>query len=185
MHRESAEPGSTLPPGVAQEPPGEPQESAAGNAPSDLAVGLIALLLGLAYLGAIPSQVSPETDGAAGVSGRTLPYLIGGILALLGAALTAKSLWRRTAAFKRSRDPGSRERALRATQMVGIVAGYWLGVTTVGYVIASAVALLVAMRFSGARTWWTLLLVASIVPPLMYWFFHVVMQIPLPEAPLF
>ncbi len=159
------------------------------SAGRDLIVGLVAVVLGLAYLLAIGSQVSAETDGLDGVSGQTLPHLIGGVLTFLGAALTVQALLRRRAekasgqATMQAGEDWSRWR--RAAMMVGLVACYWLGVTYIGYVVATAAALLAAMLFSGARNWKPMLILVLVVPPLMYWVFHELMYIPLPEALLF
>lgn len=167
-------------------------ESAGANRASagrDLIVGLVAVVLGLAYLLAIGWQVSAETDGLDGVSGQTLPHLIGGLLTLLGLALTVQSVLRRRAAQATGQasaqggEDWSRWR--RAALMVGLVACYWLGVTYIGYVVSTAAALLAAMLFSGARNWKTMLILVLVVPPLMYWVFHELMYIPLPEALLF
>jgi hypothetical protein len=151
----------------------------------DVWIGLVTVACGLAYLYATPLQVSPDADGEAGVSGRTLPYLAGALMILLGVALSLTS-WARARVTPRD---GSAPAVLaglgRVLVYVGLIAGYALGIAIVGYVVSTACALLAAMVFSGARGWLTLALVTAITPAVLFGVFHLVMKIPLPQAWLF
>lgn len=151
----------------------------------DVWIGAATIVFAIAYLGAIRYQVVPDSDGYDNISGRTLPYLIGATILMLGLLLSASS-WR--AASKA--QPGgtvivTRDRVLRAVAYAGAITLYAVGIEHIGYIITTAAALLFAMIFSGVRKPVPLALATLVVPPALYWFFHVVMQIPLPEAPFF
>ncbi len=151
----------------------------------DVWIGVCTFVCGLLYLLFISSQVSPESDGPAGVSGRTLPYIVGATLLGLGALLAGASWQRMRTASRAGSVLPTRAALLRVSIYAGAIALYALGISTLGYVVSTAPALLFAMLFSGARKRITLLLVTLIVPPLMYLGFHVLMKIPLPEAMFF
>ena len=148
-------------------------------------IGVATVVVGIVYLLFIRSQVSAETDGEAGVSGRTLPYFVGVLLLLLGTLLAAASYLRARTARRDGSLIITRAALGRVAIYIGAIVLYALGINYVGYIVSTAAALLFAMIFSGARNRLTLLLLTLIVPPLMYWLFHVLMQIPLPETPLF
>ncbi len=155
------------------------------NCLRDLWIGVGTFAAGLLYLLFIGSQVSPESDGPAGVSGRTLPYIVGALLLLLGGALTVTAWLRSRTSDRAGTVILSRSALLRVLIYIGAITLYAVGISTLGYVVSTAPALLFAMWFSGARNRTAMLLVTLIVPPLLYLGFHVLMKIPLPEALFF
>lgn len=151
----------------------------------DAWIGVATAVAGAVYLLLIAGQVSAETDGEQGVSGRTLPHVVGWLIVALGALLAAASGWRARSA-RRSGSVLITGAALRRVVIyIGVIALYAWGIATIGYVVSTAAALLFAMLFSGARNRLALLLMTALTPLLMYGLFHRLMQIPLPEALLF
>src|SRR5690606_17750291 len=121
----------------------------------------------------------------AGVSGRTLPYLAGVLMLLLGGALSLTAWARAGRAAREAPEPVASTGWGRVLIYTGLVALYAVSIASLGYVVSTAWALLAAMIFSGARGWLKLALVAAITPGILYGVFHVVMKIPLPDAWLF
>ncbi len=137
------------------------------------------------YLILIPSQTLPEHDGFASISSRTLPYLIGLTVLLLGVVLCGVSLRRSRRATPGGWPLVGRQAALRVLVYTGAIVLYTVGIGYLGYVTSSVAMLLFAMWFSGARKRY-IIVVASIATSLiLYGFFHLLMQIPLPETPLY
>lgn len=151
----------------------------------DFWIGVVTIVATLAYLGLIPFQVHPDTDGYDNISGRTLPYLVGGALLVLGAALAVTSHRKARRVLADGATGFSRDAARRVLVYVALITLYALGIAWIGYVVSTAAALAFAMWFSGARNRVAMVVVTLVTPPLLYWFFHVLMQIPLPEALLF
>jgi len=151
----------------------------------DLWIGVATVALGTAYLYGITLQVSAEVDGAAGVSGRTLPYLAGGLMVLLGAALALTS-WNRSRTLpSEAQAPIDLVGLRRVLAYILLIAAYAASMATIGYVVSTACALLAAMKFSGAHGRLRLGLITVVTPALLYGFFIYIMKIPLPDAWLF
>lgn len=148
----------------------------------DVWIGAVTAVIALVYLWLIPSQVAGDTDGYDGISGRTLPYFIGVVLLALGVLLALSSARKARKAQAGAAAIVSWPTAQRVLIYTLAIALYTVGIATIGYVVATLVVLPFAMYFSGARRWRTLVLTTLIVPPALYWFFHVIMQIPMPEA---
>lgn len=118
----------------------------------NLAVGLLALAVGLAYALCIPYEVSDYSEGH-NVSGRTLPAILAVLLMLAGAGLSVRS-WlarkRNLPAAGAETPPMSPAARRRVAAYACLVAGYTLGLTYVGFIVSTAAAMWLSMRLSGA-----------------------------------
>ena len=146
--------------------------------------GVCVVVLAAAYLLMTPVQVSSVTDGFENLTGRTFPYIIGTATLLLGLMLAVRSF----SALKRvpkspdaaGETPGSGARKV-AYYTVAIML-YTVCMGTIGYVVSTAGMLAYAMWATGARDKRIIAAAVVVVPPLIYWVFHYVMQIPFPDA---
>lgn len=148
----------------------------------DMYIGIAFVLIGLCYILITPYQVSDESDGFENITGRSFPYLIGGVLSLLGGCLAARSMKRVSHAHDGTPiriDPDKLRRVV--TYSLAMIA-YALLFTFIGYISSTLIALVFAMWFSGAKFNIAFICVAIIFPPLLYYLFHILMQIPLPDA---
>ncbi|MCL1940095.1 MAG: tripartite tricarboxylate transporter TctB family protein [Desulfovibrionaceae bacterium] len=163
-----------------------------GHARRDCFLGLGVLALGLGYFLAIPWQVSALADGADNISGRTLPYLIAGVISLLGVALVLQA-YRRLWALPRPADADRKEGAEQGTGMFSrtmliycaVIGLYALGMEYVGYMVSTAAVLLFAMWLHGARGKLLMAVMAAVTPPIIYLIFRYGVQVPFPDALLF
>lgn len=165
--------------------PGIPAGTSRQELRRDAWIGVATMLGAVLYLVLIPSQVQSEHDGFAHISGRTLPYLIGTTVLVLGALLSVLAARRSRRAPVTDVAPSASGPTLRVAVYTGAIALYAIGIGQLGYVTSSLVMLLFAMWFSGERRWLVLLVATIATPLVLYGFFHVVMQIPLPETPLY
>ena len=153
----------------------------------DFLIGLGTALLAGAYLLLIPYQVQSDSDGYDFVSGRTLPFLVGGFLLLTGVCLAATSLggMARQTSGDPARDASVLTRHKRVFMLAVITVLYTLGITYIGYILSTVVVLVVTMFFSGERRKYILLAVSIVTSVVLYYFFHVLMRVPLPHTLLF
>ncbi len=156
------------------------------NHTKNLLVGVLALLLGLAYALCIPHQVSDYSEGH-NVSGRTLPAILAGLLMLAGAGLAVQSwLARRGSLSSGNRDgaatPLSRAAMLRMAAYVCLVAGYALGLTYAGFITSTAAAIWLAMRLSGAGRPVLTAAISLAGAGFLYVFFTLVMDVYFPDG---
>ena len=109
------------------------------------------MLFGLVFLILTPLQVSSVTDGFENLSGRTFPYIISGMIILLGGTLTLLCY------LKLRRVPREESRAAQSGGIrkvavyVGAITLYALGMGFIGYVVSTAAMLVYAMWVTGAR----------------------------------
>ena len=154
----------------------------------DFLIGMGTVLLAGLYLALIPYQVQPDSDGYDFVSGRTLPFMVGGFLLITGLALTIKSLrtMHRTSSYEQApshESPGHRYK--RVAMLTTLAVLYTLGLTYMGYIVSTILALAAAMVFSGERRKRLVVIISILTSVLLYYFFHKLMQVPLPDTLLF
>ena len=152
----------------------------------NLLVGVLALLMGLAYAFCIPHQVSDYSEGH-DVSGRTRPAILAGLLMLAGAGLTIQSWLARRGGpssgnGEETATPLSRAALWRMAAYVCLVAGYTLGLTYVGFIASTAVAIWLAMRLSGAGRPVLTAAISLVGAGFLYIFFTLVMDVYFPEG---
>lgn len=150
----------------------------------DAGIGAVAALGAAIYLALIPSQVQPLDDGLVLISGRTLPYLVGATMLLLGVVLCVASLHRARIATPGGAALVGRKPARVLAYALAIVL-YTLGIGHLGYVTTSVAMLVFAMWFSGLRRPLVLVVAGIATPMVLYGLFHALMQIPLPDTPLY
>ena len=113
---------------------------------------------------------------------------LGGFLLLSGAALTFTSLGklRQTGdKARRSNPDNSGNRYMRVAILTGVAVLYTLGLTYIGYIVSTILALAGAMVFSGERRSRLVVVISVITSVTLYYFFHKLMQVPLPHTLLF
>jgi len=148
----------------------------------DFWIGVFVFAFALVFLALSQTQVSFETDGFDNISGRTFPYIIGGVQLILGAALMA---WNWPALKLANSTKGctfNKARTRRIAIYAGSILVYTVMIYYIGYLVSTFAALVFALWFSGAKRNLATFLVALVTPLLMYYVFHVLMQIPFPES---
>ena len=151
----------------------------------DAWIGVVTAFGAALYLILIPWQVQPDHDGFARISGRTVPYLIGATMLVLGALLCGLAARRARHMAPGGKRLFERDPVVRVAVYTGAIALYTVGIEQVGYMTSSAVMLLFAMWFSGARNRLVVLASVLVTPVVLYGVFHLLMQIPMPETPLY
>lgn len=146
-------------------------------------VGVLALVIGLAYALCIPYEVSDYSEGH-NVSGRTLPAILAGLLMLAGAGLAVQSWARRhtVPAAEKPSAPADGAARRRMAAYVCLVAGYALGLTYVGFITSTTLALWLAMRLSGAGRPLLTAAISLAGAAALYVFFTLVMDVYFPEG---
>lgn len=144
-------------------------------------VGVLALVIGLAYALCIPYEVSDYSEGH-NVSGRTLPAILAGLLMLAGAGLAVQSWARRRKAPAPETAPADGAARRRMAAYVCLVAGYALGLTYIGFLTSTALALWLAMRLSGAGRPLLTAAISLAGAAALYVFFTLVMDVYFPEG---
>lgn len=151
----------------------------------DMCVGLAALLVAVFFLAATPFQVSPRSDDY-GITGRTMPVLVAGMLLALGAMLFLRNLLSLRRAAPRAEPPEKkadrRRRFGRALLYTAAIAVYIAGFSFVDYILSSTAMVAFGMWMSGFRNRMAFVCIAAVMPSLIYYIFSVVMEIPLPES---
>lgn len=146
----------------------------------------VVVALGLVYWALVPAQIAPET-APFGISGRFFPRLIAIMAVACGSVLLVRSL------LTSGRPDSSADETLgfesaalgRVAIYVAILIGYVVGMAVLGYVVATAIAMVLLLLHAGARDWPTVGVVAVAVPAGLYLFFEKVMIVPLPRGLLF
>jgi len=123
----------------------------------------------------VPDSVAGTLDSPA-----VLPLIMFTALGLLGAALLANGLSaRRAAGLGPGRSAADWRKALG---MLGICAGYLALIVVVGLPVASAIGLIVTLRYFGGRRWHVMVPIGIIVPALLWAFFVYVVHVSMPPA---
>ena len=131
----------------------------------------------------IPAQVeiyvlggSPEQN----LGPRSFPYLMSGLIGLLGIALIVMSL--------RKRDVGSRpirvpmDAKLRVAGVLAISAGYLWAMTLFGYLVPTFLSTVLLLRLFGERRWWLSLLISAGTAAFLFLFFGRVFHMLMPRG---
>lgn len=148
----------------------------------DFVISAVLFVIGAAYLVLSQTQIDETTDGFKHISGRTFPYIIGGTICLLNVFGMLVNWRGMRQASHGEATPFDSRRLKRAAIYAVSIAVYGLMIAYVGYLVSTFIALAYCMRFSGAPVNKSFIAVAIIAPPLMYYLFHILMQIPLPDA---
>ena len=150
----------------------------------DFWLGVAAIVLGVGYALCIPWQVSDFSEGY-NISGRTFPYIISGIMVLIGLGLTVTA-WKKlkTAYQHEFCVPFSRETRIRICAYIALIAAYILGICYVGFAVSTVLACYTAMWLSGARNKKIILLISLVTTASIYVLFTIVMEVYFPETPL-
>lgn len=113
----------------------------------DITGGLALCALALAYLWG--ATLIPQSTLSDEVGARGLPFALGFLLALVGAAIAGKAWLSRTAAHREERGEGQAS-LRRVLGLLACIALYVFVAWLVGYIIASAVLLLAVSLYEGA-----------------------------------
>jgi len=153
----------------------------------DTLIGVFTIALSAIYLFLIRYQVQPDSDGYDNVSGRTLPYLVGFFLLFFGSLLALISA-RRGGQRKNISELtaiASNPAAKRVLIYLFLTILYLLGISYLGYVVSSIVALIILILFNGEKRLLLVCVVAVITSISLFYFFNTLMRIPLPPTLLF
>jgi len=147
----------------------------------DCALGLVAVLIGAVFWALIPIEVGYQRS-AFGITGRFFPTLAA-ILVIACGSLLAVRAYLSPPPPPDERPAGLERPALRRLlPYATIVIAYVLLIDVLGYLVSTVAALGVLLYQTGTRSWPVLALVAVVVPLLLYYLFHEVMLVPLPEG---
>lgn len=141
-------------------------------------LGIAALATSGALFICIPLTISDMSS--TGVSGRAFPYVINTFLGILGVALTLSSLKGRPE--KKEVPRLSRAQIKDIILWLGIVCLYALGISYVGFLVSTFFAVFACLWFLGMRRPVPLALMTLVLPPLLWWFFHKVVEVQFPQA---
>ena len=155
----------------------------------DTKIGLVICISFVsALLFIVPSQIEEEV-GHHYQSPSLYPKILIGVMILLSMLMTATSLRKRTAITNKS---GLKSARLLSSQnirvfvmIVASIAYIWIVVDWLGFLLSSAIILLFSMRFYGYRNTFVTILIAVIVPIVVYYIFKVSLQMPLPMGSIF
>jgi len=135
------------------------------------------------YFAIIPYHV--EHTPHPGLSPAFLPILITWFLIITGAVLIGQCIWkrkRRKPAFHVSWD---REEKNHGLKILSVSILYVYFISTLGYIVATPLALVAFMILMGARRWRTLLITVGLFTSLIYLIFEYFLKISLPMGTLF
>jgi hypothetical protein len=152
--------------------------------PSDGWAGAVLLAASLFFL---VHLIGSQSEGVtAYVSATTLPTVLAGVMAVLGALLLvgASRQWRRAAPVQPVANV-DRGAAARVLLLVGGTAAYIALLPWLGYLFCTALYIGSVAWLFGNRRPWVVLLMMLLVPAALLLFFEKFMIIPLPSAALF
>lgn len=151
----------------------------------DITFAIVTIVFSLFYAASTCWTIAAREETF--LNGRTFPYFIAVILFILGACLlytTCKQLKR----DKQSLPPAlhlSLGEMKRVALYLVILSLYCFGIVYVGYVVSTALTLLVLMIFNGAKNKIAIALMTAIVPCCMWYIFSVLMEVQFPQALLY
>lgn len=158
-------------------------------------LGLVTIAFGLFY--AFSTLVTVEVSSMkAVISGRTFPYIIAGMLVVLGAAMTvvsvahtkvlnklaAKGIEAPHLKAETENAPIGKYQLARLASYFGLLVLYLLGMEYVGYMVSSAVMMLASMWIFGARNKVVMAVLTVVTPVALYYFFHFVIEVQFPDT---
>lgn len=159
----------------------------ARRSPRDAAFGLgvaAGAILFAAFV--IPAFISvPESVKAAPLSPAFLPYVLSGLIAVLGLVCAGQAMFGRGVPKEDGEgfDPAPRW-PLAAVLVAGVLAAFWWLPEIAGMLPVSIGAMAVLLLMGGERSAVRLVLVSILVPLAVWLFFTRVALVPLPEGPL-
>lgn len=124
---------------------------------------LVVALAGAGIVAAVPSQI--EEEGGLGVSGVTLPYLMGALILVLGVSLVWSSV--RTPGAGVTAGPGGR-RAWGPWAAVLTIVGHVLLFDVLGYRLATMGLLLALALLYGLPPRWTFFALVVVTPLVIF-----------------
>lgn len=151
-------------------------------------IGAFALCLGVVYGVCIPFQAQPYGEGF-GISGQTLPKLIASALILCGVLMmynARKDLQRIKANPAAEEKPAAPLFSSSDIKRIGVyvvlLMVYLTVVPYLGFIVGTVPTLAAAMWLSGARNRAAIAGVSLISPPILYFAFAKLMEVPLPSG---
>ncbi len=148
-----------------------------------LSIAAAALVFALAV---IPAFISvPASVKAAPLSPAFLPYVLTGLIAVLGLVCAAQAMFGQGVPKEDGEgfDP-ARGWAWKMILVLGVFTAFWWLPETVGTLPVAIVAMAVLLAMGGERSWVRGAAVAILVPTLVWLFFTQVAQVPLPAGPI-
>lgn len=146
----------------------------------DIATGVLAMVFGGLYrqqAHRIENSLLSDAVGAGGVPGA-----IGGLMLLAGAGLLAKGLWRMWKAPVPEVGMPNWPTHRMALSLLAVLATYVVALPVLGYLLAMPLLMAGIAWLAGARTHRTVLLVAAVGGPLLWFTFDRVLQVRLPAG---
>lgn len=168
------------------------------NGRTNLAAGLIFLLLGLGALFLlIPHGIQvPESLQYQALSPAYWPNIVAGSMTAIGAALLLVTLLRDKMGMQRPAEPASgpdgqslgsrasRWTAFRPFGALAICFGLYFGLEPLGFVLCTAIALVLLMLLAGEFRIGVIIPISIIVPLCLYLFFTKAASVPIPGGVL-
>ena len=151
----------------------------------DILFAIVTLVFALAFT--ISIFVTIHSPDEAVVDGRTFPFFIAAGLFILGACLLYSSCRQLKLIECTLGDTlGLSSNQIKAVVFyLFILVLYCLGIMYIGYIVSTAITLLVLMLFYGAKNKIVITIMACIVPFLMWLVFVVLMEVQFPQTLLY
>lgn len=151
----------------------------------DFFFGVFCLALSMFLAWAITATIA-ERPSHTGITARTFPYIINILLLITGGVLTAVSGLRLAKMDKSRKNPAppllSREQLVRLTIFVGLLIAYLIGLSTIGFLTSSIIAIAAAHWVLGARNLLVIGLISVIGSTTVWYLFDKVMGVQFPET---
>ncbi len=156
------------------------------NRKLDIIAGLLFIAIAALIIWvAIPYGVQePKKIKFVALSPSYYPRLVGYCLLIFGAALVGTRLTRSQDESTDSSNLVRKDWLMKLACIIGTLAGYYLCLETLGFVLASTIALFILLLLAGERKPIPLLLISTLLPVSLHLFFTKVANIPIPSGPL-
>lgn len=149
----------------------------------DLRFGIGTIVFSLLFCVSI--VVTIKEQSMTGINGRAFPWLIAAFLFLLGLGLSIAS-WKRLRMCDTpsvSRPSAGRPIQVRAMIVyLGLVSAYVLGIAHIGFVVSTALFIVVLLVFYRIKSKAVLVLMVCVWPFLLWYVFHALIGVQFPEA---
>ena len=153
----------------------------------DAIFGLIIALFGMAYILLTVTQVAAPEESDTIISPRSMPYLIGGVLTLLGLTL----FWDANRQIRQACTSMHAEDALplinglegkRALVLGCSLVAYCFGMLFLGFLVSTAAMTLAILMLYGVRNWVAVALLTIALPLSLYGIFVYLVQVQMPDG---
>lgn len=160
---------------AAEEAVGHPEaEPRRATRAAETAIGLGVVALGVGAI--VAAQQLADLHAGGDFGGRWWPTVVGGCLAVLGAASVVSGLLRPPAVDV---EPLRRTGVLQLAAILGLVVAYGIAWQYVHFAVVTLALVAAIMAVLGGRGWRQLVLVPAIVTAVLYGVFGLLLRVPL------